>query len=241
MIDPSAPHIVSRDEWLLARRELLIREKAATRQLDEVAAARRALPWVRVTQPYTFETIDGPQTLADLFGRCSQLLVYHFMFGPDWEEGCKSCSFMMDHLQGPARHVRYHDLSLVAVSRAPISRIEAFRERMGWSLPWVSSLESSFNFDYRVSFTPAQRAEGGEYNFTFTPPEQMYDELPGISVFARNSAGEIFHTYSAYARGLDLVLGTHHLFDFTPQGRQEKPGEPMAWLRHHDRYETASA
>lgn len=229
---------VSRETWLEARRKLLVREKAVTRQLDELAAARRALPWVRIEENYVFESMDGPRTLGDLFGPCSQLFIYHFMLGPDWEQGCKSCSFVMDHLTGAALHLPYNDLAFAAVSRSPVASIEAFRKRMGWDITWVSSLNNRFNFDYHVSFTPDEvQNGGGVYNFGTTGPGLPFEELPGASVFVKNAVGEIFHTYSAYSRGLDILLGAHQMFDFTPKGRNEREDEPMDWIRHHDRYE----
>lgn len=224
--------VVSLDEWLGRRRKLLVAEKAATRQMDEVARLRRELPWTQ-TPDYRFESEDGPKSLADLFEGRSQLLVYHFMLGPDWEEGCKSCSFLADHFDGPNRHLQHHDVKLAVVSRAPLDKILAFKRRMGWRFPWVSSHGSEFNFDFGVSF-PDGREDAGPKVYNYRETDQVMDEMPGMSVFAKDGAGVVYHTYSTYARGLDLLLGAHNLLDLTPKGRNEKT--IMDWVRHHDRY-----
>jgi len=226
------PKIVSRDEWLAARRELLAKEKQLTHQRDEISAARRALPWVRVEKQYVFDGPGGKQTLADLFGGRSQLVVYHFMFGPEWKEGCPSCSFVMDHTDGMLPHLAQRDVAFAAISRAPFGKIEAFRNRMGWRFPWLSSNASDFNQDYHVSFP---RGEKVYYNFEMT--DFPSDEGPGISVFCKDREGQIFHTYSTYGRGTETLMGTYNCLDLVPKGRDED-GLPftMAWLRHHDRY-----
>ncbi len=232
----NAHKIVSPDEWLTARRALLAKEKELTRLRDQVSAERRDLPWVRIDTDYAFEGSRGRETLADLFDARSQLIVYHFMFGPNWPQGCPSCSFLADHIDGANLHLKHHDVSLVAVSRAARPKIEAFRKRMGWRFKWVSSAGSDFNFDYRASFTDADKMKG-RVTYNFETIEYRFDELPGISVFHRDAAGAIAHTYSAYARGLDLLLGAYNYLDLTPKGRNE--GHGMEWVRHHDRYDAA--
>ena len=231
------PKIVSRQEWLGARKKLLAREKRLTHERDAIAAERRQLPWVKVEKNYVFDTRSGKQTLADLFDGKSQLIVYHFMFGPDWQEGCPSCSFIMDHTDGALAHLAQRDVSFAAISRAPISKIEAFKKRLGWKFNWVSSNGSDFNYDYHVSFTPEQKAQGKvEYNFDLM--EFPSAEAPGISVFYKDKNGTIFHTYSAYARGTEAPLGTYAYLDLVPKGRDEDGLRfTMAWLRHHDRYD----
>ena len=230
--------IVSREQWVTERRRLLAREKELTRVRDQVAHERRALPWVRVDKVYTFDAPEGARTLADLFEGRRQLMVQHFMLGPEWEEGCPSCSFMADHTDGMNVHLAQRDVTFVAISRAPLSKIERFRQRMGWKFKWVSSFGGDFNYDFHVSFTP-QEAKGQVcYNYGMQPFE--CDELPGISVFYKDDAGEVFHTYSAYRRGVEAMMGTYNLLDLTPKGRDEGAG-PMAWVRHHDRYEPAPA
>lgn len=232
------PAIVPPAEWLSARLQLLAAEKEFTRQRDALAARRRALPWVRVEKNYRFASATGPQSLADLFGDRSQLIVYHFMFGQGWDEGCKSCSFVSDHFDGARPHLRAHDLALAAVSRAPLAEILPFQRRMGWKFPWVSSHGSDFNFDFRVSFTPEELASGKvRYNYRELP-SFPFEEGPGFSVFARNAAGEVFHTYSTYSRGFDQLIGTYNYLDLVPKGRDEAGLDyPMAWVRHHDRYD----
>jgi predicted dithiol-disulfide oxidoreductase (DUF899 family) len=233
--------VVSRDEWLAARTEHLRREKEFSKLRDQLSAERRALPWVRVDKTYTFDTPDGPRTLADLFDGRSQLIVYHFMFAPSWEEGCPSCSLLSDHIDGATVHLAQRDVTLIAVSRAPLDRIEAFRRRMGWRFPWVSSHGSDFNHDHHVSFTEEDRA-AGEVDYNFGRQRYMSDELPGVSVFIRDESGDVFHTYSAYARGLDLLVGAYNYLDLAPKGRDEDALDfTMAWVRHHDRYATAPA
>jgi predicted dithiol-disulfide oxidoreductase (DUF899 family) len=237
---PTPPRIVSRAAWLAARRELLAREKEHTRARERLTAERQNLPWVKVTEPYVFATPEGPRPLGALFGGHTQLIVYHFMFGPGWEEGCASCSFIMDHVDGMGPHLQARDTAFTAISRAPLPDLEHFKQRMGWKFPWVSSSGNSFNFDYHVSFTAEALATGdGSYNFGPIPAGQLpVEELPGVSVFFRHEDGTVFHTYSAYARGLEMLLGTYHWLDLTPKGRDEAAlNFSMAWLRHHDRYD----
>lgn len=232
------PTIVSPEKWLAARREFLREEKDFTHARERLAAKRRALPWVKVDQDYVFEAPGGRVSLADLFDGKNQLIVYHFMLAPDWDEGCRGCSFVSDHFDGALPHVNARDISFVAVSRAPLAEIERFRQRMGWKFPWVSSHGTTFNHDFGVTFTPEEYAEGNKsYNYGSTPA--MDEEMPGLSVFARNAAGEVFQTYSTYSRGLDAVINAYNLIDLTPKGRDEDPERPMSWVRHHDRYETA--
>lgn len=230
--------IVSREEWLEARRRLLQLEKEETRLRDKVRAERRALPWVRMDKDYVFQAPDGEKRLADLFDGRSQLIVYHFMLGPDWDAGCTGCSFHSDHVDGALVHLNNHDVTYVAVSRAPIEKIEAYRKRMGWKFPWVSSYGSDFNFDFHVSFTPEELASGSvRYNFTQIPREQAHDELPGLSAFYKNEKGEIFHTYSTYARGGEELIGTLMILDRAPFGRNEET--TMNFVKRHDEYEQA--
>ena len=229
--------IVSREKWVEARKALLAREKENTRQRDELARQRRELPWVRVEKDYVFDAPQGRVTLAGLFGGRSQLLVYHFMFGPDWAEGCPSCSFVCDHLDGATPHLAARDVSLVMVSRAPLPKIEGFKRRMGWRFPWVSSHGTSFNHDFHVHFTPEERTAGAVYhNYAMEPFPS--DEAPGASAFYKDpETGPVYHTYSTFGRGLDTMTGAYVLLDLVPKGRDED-GLPfsMQWVRHHDRY-----
>ncbi|WP_113338923.1 DUF899 domain-containing protein [Rhizobium cremeum] len=228
--------VVSREEWLEARRALLLKEKEATRLRDRLNAERLALPWVEVDKDYVFDTPSGPKTLAGLFDGRSQLIVYHFMLGPDWEAGCPGCSFLADHLDGALPHLNHHDVTLVCVSRAPLDKIEAYKRRMGWHFPWVSAFNNDFNRDFHVSFTREELASGHVlYNFTQTPAEQAHDELPGLSSFYRDEAGRVFHTYSSYARGPEELIGTLMILDRAPKGRNE--GTTMDFVRRHDEYE----
>ena len=228
--------VVSRAEWLDARRALLIKEKAHTRARDALNAERMALPWVKLDKTYAFDTEAGRKSLDDLFDGRSQLLVYHFMLGPDWDAGCEGCSFMADHFDGTLPHLNHHDVTLVAVSRAPLAKIQAYKRRMGWRFPWVSAHDSDFNRDFHVSFTPEELAgETIAYNFTDLPSAQGHDELPGLSVFYRDAEGQVLHTYSTYARGFEEGLGTLMLLDRAPLGRNE--GETMNFIRRHDEYE----
>lgn len=231
--------VVSREAWLAERKTLLAREKELTRLRDQIAGERRALPWVRIDKTYVFDTPAGPRTLADLFDGRRQLLVQHFMFGPGWEQGCPSCSFMADHSDGMNVHLAHRDVTLVAISRAPLAEIERFRERMGWHFTWVSSHGSDFNYDFGVSFTPQDVAKG-ELNYNYGTWPYAYEEWPGVSVFIKDDAGEVFHTYSTYGRGVEVMMGTYNMLDLTPKGRDERNVEyKMEWVRHHDRYEPA--
>ena len=232
-----APKIVSREQWLEARRRLLGKEKELTRARDEVARQRRELPWVRVEKPYEFDGPEGAQSLGDLFAGRSQLLIYHFMLGPGWNEGCPSCSFWADGYDGMVVHLAHRDVTFVVVSRAPLAAIEAYRKRMGWRFKWVSSSRSDFNYDFHVSFTPEEIAKGEmEYNFAKT--KFPSEEAPGISVFYRDPDGALFHTYSCYARGLDPMNSAYQHLDLVPKGRNEDGlPYPMAWVRRHDRYD----
>lgn len=233
--------IVSPEEWLTARKGLLTKEKELTRLRDELSRQRRELPWEKIEKNYVFEGPKGKESLADLFDGRSQLIVYHFMFGPEWPEGCPSCSMVADHLGGSLAHLAQRDVSLVVVSRARRAQIEEFQKRMGWSFKWVSSNENDFNRDYHVSFTKDEMAQGKvPYNFGLNafPSE----EAPGVSVFTKDAKGEVFHTYSAFARGVEELLGVYRFLDFTPKGRDEDSlTYPMAWVRHHDRYEASPA
>ncbi len=230
------PKIGSRAEWLAARKKLLAREKQLTRERDAIAAERRNLPWVKVEKQYVFDSPSGKKTLADLFEGRNQLIVYHFMFGPDWQEGCPSCSFIMDHIDGALVHLAQRDVSFAAISRAPLSKIEAFKKRMGWRFTWVSSYGTDFNYDHRVSFTQEEIAKGKvDYNFDLV--EFPSAEAPGISVFYKDKAGSVFHTYSCYARGTEVGLTTYSYLDLVPKGRDEDGlAFTMSWVRHHDRY-----
>jgi predicted dithiol-disulfide oxidoreductase (DUF899 family) len=233
------PHkIVSHQDWIAARKELLTKEKEFTRLRDSLSQARRDLPWERVETRYLFDGPDGKESLADLFAGRSQLVVYHFMLGPDWEEGCKSCSLLADHFEPAVVHLAHRDVSLVAVSRAPFAQIAAFRQRMGWTFKWVSSFETAFNRDYHVSFSEQEIADGrAYYNYTTTTTFPS-TEAPGVSVFYRDGDGGIFHTYSGYARGLDMLITAYNYLDLVPKGRDEQDLDfTMAWVRLHDSYD----
>jgi predicted dithiol-disulfide oxidoreductase (DUF899 family) len=233
------PHpVVSREEWLTARRALLAKEKEATHLRDELNRQRLALPWVKVTADYVFDTPAGRKTLADLFDGRSQLIVYHFMLGPGWSAGCPGCSFLADHLDGALPHLEHHDVTLTAVSRAPLAEIQAYQKRMGWRFPWVSSSDSSFNFDFHVSFTAEQlAADVVDYNFTKVKRENANDELPGLSAFSKDEGGQVFHTYSTYGRGPEELIGTLMILDRAPKGRNENG--TMSFVKRHDEYEGA--
>ena len=229
-------NVVSREEWLKARLELLAAEKEFTRQRDALARRRMAMPWERVEKSYRFEGPNGALSLADLFDGRSQLIVYHFMLAPDWEEGCKSCSFSADNFNDIPVHLNHRDVTFTAVSRAPLAKINAYRKRMGWSFPWVSSYGSDFNFDYHVSFTPEQIAEGKAYYNYEVQPNTLSDQV-GISVFYKNESSEVFHTYSCYSRGVDMLNGAYHYLDLAPKGRDEGGFKfSMEWVRRHDQY-----
>ena len=234
--------IVSKEKWTEARRAHLAKEKEMTRQRDALARERHELPWVKVEKTYAFDTPEGKVTLADLFRGRSQLVVYHFMFGPDWAEGCPSCSYVSDHLSGAVPHLAARDTSLVMISRAPIKKIDAFKKRMGWQIPWVSSFANSFNRDFGVYFTPEERATGEVY-YNYKKQPFPSDEAPGASVFYKDPAtGEIYHTYSTYGRGLDTMVTAYVVLDLVPKGRDEDQLPfGMQWVRHHDKYESAVA
>lgn len=229
--------VVSHQGWLNARRALLAREKEVTRLQDELNEARRALPWERVEKTYTFDTPSGHRTLAELFDGRNQLFVYHFMFAPGWDAGCVGCSFFADHIDGANQHLRHHDVTVVAVSRAKLADLQAYKRRMGWRFDWVSSFASDFNHDFHVSFTPAER-EAGKVFYNFGLTESSMEELPGVSVFIRQE-GQVFHTYSAYARGDERGLGAYMFLDLTPKGRNEHGPNfnMMDWVRRHDEYQ----
>lgn len=229
--------VVSHEEWLKARLDLLKEEKALTRQRDELNRKRRELPMVLVDKTYLFEGPDGKETLADLFGDCSQLIVQHFMYGKGWGEGCPSCSFWADGFNGTTIHMKYRDASFVAISNAPLDEIEAYKKRMGWTFKWVSSFGTDFNRDYHVTFTEEERASGPVY-YNYKKTTFPADEAPGVSVFYKNDEGQAFHTYSCYARGLDTLNSTYHYIDLLPKGRDEDDLPfTMGWLRRHDQYE----
>jgi predicted dithiol-disulfide oxidoreductase (DUF899 family) len=233
--------VVSRAQWLAARTALLAKEKEFTRLRDQLAAERRALPWVKVEKRYSFDAPDGKKTLGDLFEGRSQLVVKHFMLGPGWKDGCVGCSFGADHIDGGLVHLEHHDVSVVAVSRAPLAEIEAYRRRMGWRFKWVSSHGSDFNYDYHVSFTPEDLA-GGKVSYNYAMINPGIDELPGLSVFFKDAAGDIFHTYSSYARGNEELITTYMVLDLTPNGRNETGPHHnlMDWVRRHDEYADAT-
>lgn len=231
--------IVSQNEWLNARKALLAKEKEFTRVRDQLSAARRELPWTPVEKSYVFDGANGKESLTDLFGGKSQLIVYHFMLGPGWVQGCPSCSFLADHFDGTVIHLAQRDVSLVVVSRAPLAEIAAYKKRMGWKFKWVSSFGNDFNHDFHVSFTKDEMARDAEYNYRIDKIPS--EELPGLSAFIRDESGKTFHTYSAYARGLDILVGTYNFLDMAPKGRDEGALPwTMAWVKRHDEYEPAA-
>ena len=228
--------VVAPEEWLAARVELLKKEKEFTRLRDEISKQRRELPWEKVEKKYVFDGPKGKQTLADLFGKQSQLIVYHFMFGPGWKEGCPSCSYIADHFAGSLPHLAARDVRLVAISRAPLAEIEAFKKRMGWEFPWYSSNGTDFNFDYHVSQTKDEAGKTEVY-YNYNMQKFPAEERPGASVFHKDAAGNVFHTYSSYGRGLDQMIGAYNWLDIAPKGRDEEGlKHSMAWVRHHDKY-----
>jgi predicted dithiol-disulfide oxidoreductase (DUF899 family) len=230
--------IVSQSEWTAQRQAFLAREKEFTRARDRLSAERRALSWVKVEKPYVFDTPAGKKALAELFAGKSQLIVYHFMLGPGWVEGCPSCSYLADHFDGAIIHLSQRDAAFVVVSRAPLAEIEAYKKRMGWQFRWVSSFGSDFNFDYQVAFRDDEI--GAEATYNYERQEIDSDEMPGASVFYKDESGSVFHTYSAYARGLDILVGAYNWLDLTPKGRdEEKLPWSMAWVRRHDEYDDA--
>jgi predicted dithiol-disulfide oxidoreductase (DUF899 family) len=230
------PNIVSQTEWLKARHALLAQEKKFTKERDELSRQRRELPWVEVDKSYQFETPQGRKSFAELFAGKNQLIVYHFMFHPDWTAGCKSCSFWADNYNGAVDHLAARDTTLIAISRAPLDKLEAFKARMGWSFPWVSAVGDDFNHDFGVSFTKDELAAKDKL-YNYGTRAFGGEDAPGISVFAKDGAGKIFHTYSCYSRGLDMLNGAYHLLDLTPKGRDEDTlPYPMTWVRLHDEY-----
>jgi len=234
------PEIVSEAEWHVARKDLLTREKEFTRQRDALSAARRQLPMVKIDKEYVFYGPDGKETLADLFDRRSQLIVYHFMLGPGWKEGCKSCSYLADHFDGANWHLPHRDVTFVVVSRAPLPEIQAYQKRMGWCFKWISSSENDFNFDYHVSATEEEKAKGKMY-YNYETQDWVTEEMPGLSVFYKSENGDVYHTYSTYARGLDLLIGAYNFLDLVPKGRDEHQVDDtgwvtMDWVRRHDEY-----
>lgn len=227
--------VATREEWLEARLALLAKEKAFSRARDELSELRRQLPWVRV-EDYEFATQTGPRTLADLFDGRSQLVVQHYMFAPDWQDGCKSCSFWVDNLQGAIVHLQSRDVSYLVVSQASLETLLRFKERMGWQMNWVSSAATNFSNDFHVWYTPEQIAAGDTF-YNFTKGMHYGEHAPGFSVFAKDDAGDIYHTYSCYARGLDMLNGAYHVLDLVPKGRDEQDlPASMAWLKLHDEY-----
>ena len=228
--------IVSREQWLTARKALLAMEKEATHQRDRVNAARLALPWVKVDKDYQFDTPEGRKSLGELFDGRSQLIVYHFMLGPGWKEGCRGCSFVSDHVAGSLPHLAARDVAYVAVSRAPLAKLEEFKERMSWNFAWVSSNSTDFNYDYNVSFTKDQ-VDNGTTGYNFGTQRFPEVEGPGASCFIKDEDGNIFHTYSSFGRGLDGMINAYNWLDIAPKGRDESNMmPPMAWVRHHDKY-----
>jgi len=228
--------VVSREEWLIARQQHLAKEKEFTRLRDQLSQERRDLPWVKVDKPYIFDGPQGKESLSEVFAGRSQLLVYHFMFGPEWSEGCKSCSFWADNFNSIIVHLNQRDATMVAISRAPLEKLLAFQKRMGWTFKWLSSFGNDFNRDYHVSFTP-EELEKGEMYYNYRVGKFGRDEAPGLSVFHRDASGTIFHTYSCYGRGLDMLNGAYHHLDVLPKGRDEAGlSYPQEWVKHHDMY-----
>jgi predicted dithiol-disulfide oxidoreductase (DUF899 family) len=229
------PRVVSHEQWVTERVAFMAKEKEFTRLRDELTRERRELPWEQITKPYVFDAPGGTEKLADLFEGRSQLVVYHFMFSPSWSEGCKSCSFWADNFDGIDVHLAHRDITFLAISRAPLPKLEAYKRRMGWSFKWVSAGESDFNYDFQVSFDPDAAKNGTAY-YNYGTGRQVQEDMPGISVFCKDRKGDIYHTYSAYSRGIDLVNGAYNYIDLTPRGRDEGKGI-MAWLRRRDQYQ----
>jgi predicted dithiol-disulfide oxidoreductase (DUF899 family) len=230
--------VVSRKEWITARKSLLAREKTFNKLRDQLGRQRRELPWVRIEKEYVFDGPDGKESLSDLFAGKSQLLIYHFMFGPGWKEGCAHCSFWADHFDSVSHHIGQRDTTFAVVSRAALKKLQAFRKRMGWRFKWVSSIQSDFNYDFHVSFTPKEIRSGKQfYNYRYV--DFGMDELQGVSAFYKDSRGDIYHTYSSYARGIDMMNTTYNFLDLTATGRDENPNRTQDWVRFHDRYKRA--
>jgi predicted dithiol-disulfide oxidoreductase (DUF899 family) len=230
------PRVVSEAEWLVARKDLLTREKDLTQLRDEVSRHRREMPWVKVDKEYVFDGPGGRETLSDLFDGRSQLIVYHFMLAPGWEEGCKSCSYLADHFDGANWHLPHRDVTFVVISRAPLPEIQSYQKRMGWRSKWLSSFGNDFNFDYHVSATEEEKANGKMF-YNYRTDELIGDEMPGLSAFYKDGNGDVFHTYSTYARGLDMLVGAYNLLDLAPKGRNEDHLDfTMDWVRRHDEY-----
>lgn len=229
-------HIVSREDWLEARKAHLQKEKEFTRQRDQLSQERRDMPWVKVDKEYVFEGPNGKESLSDLFEDKSQLMIYHFMFGPDWDEGCPSCSFWADNYNGIVVHLKHRDITMLAISKAKLEKLEAYKKRMGWGFKWGSSFDNNFNRDYHVSFTE-EETQKGEMYYNYHRTHFPSSEGPGISVFYKDEDGTVYHTYSCYARGLDMLNGAYHMIDLTPKGRMEQGQRNMYWLKRHDQYE----
>lgn len=231
--------VVSEKQWLAARKKLLLEEKKFTKLRDKLNQKRRDLPWVKVEKDYVFDGPNGQETLNDLFDGKSQLIIYHFMFGPGWGDGCPHCSFWVDHYDGTLAHLPHRDTTLILVSRAPLDEIAPFKKRMGWRIKWVSSAKNDFNFDYNVSFTPEQIASG-KMTYNYRPHDMKIDEREGVSAFYKDSKGIIYHTYSTYERGIDLLNTTYNFLDLTAKGRDENPEHSQDWVRYHDQYRDAT-
>lgn len=234
-IPTQGQRVVSHDEWIAERTAFMAKEKEFTRLRDELSRQRRDLPWEKVTKPYVFDGPAGPETLAELFGDRSQLIVYHFMFHPAWNEGCPGCSFWADNFDGIDSHLAHRDITFVAISRGPLSKLEAYKKRMGWSFKWLSSGATDFNYDYQVSHDP-EAAKGGTAYYNYGTGQRVGEEQPGVSVFYKDPSGDVYHTYSAYSRGIDLLNGAYNYIDLTPKGRDED-GKGPYWVRRHDQYE----
>jgi predicted dithiol-disulfide oxidoreductase (DUF899 family) len=228
--------VVSRDEWLKERIALLAEEKDLTHRRDALAENVREMPWVKIEKSYVFDSTTGKVSLAELFGDKRQLVVYHFMFDPTWSQGCKSCSFIADHYNGIVVHLGHRDISFMTISKAPIEKLEQFRKRMGWTFPWVSAADTDFSRDFEVSYNDQELIDGKAV-YNFTGKAFPVRELPGLSVFYKDDQGNVFHTYSVYARGLEDFLTAYRYIDLTPKGRDEAQTGGMGWLRHHDRYD----
>jgi predicted dithiol-disulfide oxidoreductase (DUF899 family) len=227
--------VVSQEEWLAARKKFLVKEKKFSKLRDELNVQRRKLPWVKVEKKYIFDGPMGKVSLADLFCGKSQLIVYHFMFGPDWKEGCPHCSFWADHFDSVTLHLGQRDTTFAVISRAPLKKITSFKKRMGWRFPWLSSNDTDFNFDFNVSYTPEQ-INSGKMTYNYAPQAMIIDEREGVSAFYRDKKGILYHTYSAFARGIDLMNTTYNFLDLTAKGRDENPERPQDWVRYHDKY-----